>query len=283
MLTLGNKTKRLIFEANTEGISKEKLRFFFRIYEGNISHGFEGKLTEDGNVEVIIPILNEIGFKIDPDGMYRGKLEVIGEDKFYIESWEDEIQFENPPKVKVSLESMTDECGCNVSAGATDIEEDITDDGGNNYPKKDAENYLGKEKIEPLSPDKNRDNFTSDLINNIRNRRREKYQESEIEGKTEPETVSSESTPSSNDLNSIISDILDDTSKDENKPPGKSIFGDMEIKENHVPKNKSKILLENSSKIKTKNSNNKGMTFLESVLGSITCQLPHSQEMRYKS
>ena len=109
MITVGSKNKVLLFDVSTEGIARENLEFWFRIYNEDVTYSFRGELTEDNKVKVVVYPLTEMVNNIDISKIYPANLEVIGEGKYYIKTWEGELKVESSPKVDIKLEKMSDE------------------------------------------------------------------------------------------------------------------------------------------------------------------------------
>lgn len=111
MITIGSKNKILLFDIAVEGIDKKNLEFWFRIYDENIAYSFKGELIEEGKVKVTIPPLADmINSKyLAVSKIYPASVEVIGEGKYNVITWSDEIQLEAPPHVDVKLEHVKEE------------------------------------------------------------------------------------------------------------------------------------------------------------------------------
>lgn len=104
MLKLGNKNKKLLFEVATKGVQSKDLKFWLRIMDENVSLGFEGKLLETGKLQFNIPPLDTILQNVENSKKFQAQVEIIGEDKFYMKTWDGELLFEQKPQISVKLE-----------------------------------------------------------------------------------------------------------------------------------------------------------------------------------
>ena len=111
MISIGSKNKILLFDVSTEGIDSENLEFWFRIYDENVSYSFKGELLEKNKVKIVIlPLTEMINEKyLDPSKIYPAEVEVIGDGKYSLVTWEEEIKLEKPVKVDVKLETVQEE------------------------------------------------------------------------------------------------------------------------------------------------------------------------------
>jgi len=106
MITIGREQKTLLFDISTEGIDFNNLEFWLRIYNEDIVFSFRGQLLEENKqVKVVIPPIPKMINKeyINLDNEYKVILEVIGENKYFINTWEGEIRFESTPSVSIKL------------------------------------------------------------------------------------------------------------------------------------------------------------------------------------
>lgn len=111
MITIGSKNKVLLFEVSTKDINYDNLEFWFRIHNENVTYSFRGELIEDNKVKVVVYPLTEMvnNTYLDISKIYPVKLEVIGEEKYYMTTWEGELKLEASPRVDIKLEKMSDE------------------------------------------------------------------------------------------------------------------------------------------------------------------------------
>jgi len=111
MITIGTKNKILLFDFSTKGIDSQKLEFWFRIHCEAISYSFKGELVEDNKVKIVILPLTEMVSPrfLDFNKIYHANLEVIGDGKYSLTTWEGDIQLEAPPRIDVKLENVQEE------------------------------------------------------------------------------------------------------------------------------------------------------------------------------
>lgn len=111
MISIGSKNKILLFDVSTKGIDSENLEFWFRIHNENISYSFKGELLEKNKVKIVVlPLTEMVKSKfLDTSKIYPAKLEVIGDGKYNLVTWEGEIKLETPPRIDVKLENVQEE------------------------------------------------------------------------------------------------------------------------------------------------------------------------------
>jgi hypothetical protein len=100
-----NEQKELLFDVLVEGIDSKLLNFMFRVEINNIEYGFPC-INEKGKLKVKIPKLDKI-INECKTGIYKGKLEGIGDDKYYTKPWQDMVELKIEPKVEVKPEETT--------------------------------------------------------------------------------------------------------------------------------------------------------------------------------
>jgi len=111
MITIGSKNKVLLFDVSTEGINSENLEFWFRVHSEYVSYSFKGELIEENKVKIVIlPLTEMVSAKyLDVSKVYPAKLEVIGDGKYNLVTWEGEIKLEVQPRIDVKLENVQEE------------------------------------------------------------------------------------------------------------------------------------------------------------------------------
>lgn len=110
MITIGRNKKILLFDVSTEGIGFNDLEFWFRVYHENVVYSFKGELLEGENkVKVVVPPITKMINKeyLDLTKIYSANLEVIGEGKYFINTWEGELKLETDLCVGTKLVSET--------------------------------------------------------------------------------------------------------------------------------------------------------------------------------
>lgn len=155
MITIGQKNKILLFDVSTDNMDSKDLEFWFRIYCEEVTYSFKGELVENNKVKItILPLAEMVRPKyLDFHKVYRANLEVIGEGKYSITTWDGDIQFETPPRIDVKLENVQDESKP-IIREESNKKERITD------VKKDPKNFevkvsnLIEEDTETLQKDK---------------------------------------------------------------------------------------------------------------------------------
>lgn len=102
------KEKKIEMDIETRGIEPQNLNFVFRIVVNDIEYGFKCKLI-DRKVSVTIPALSTIICNTFNDGIYDSKLEVTGEDKYYLKPFSDKVKIKFEPKVEITMEPSIEE------------------------------------------------------------------------------------------------------------------------------------------------------------------------------
>ena len=82
----------------SQGISSDKLKFTFTIDTGEVSYGFPCSFNE-GKVEVDIPPLSEV-IKDLKSGTYSARLDVTGDDKYYLKPFDEQVVVKMAPTIK---------------------------------------------------------------------------------------------------------------------------------------------------------------------------------------
>ena len=111
MITIGQKNKILLFDISTEGIDSGNLEFWFRIHCEEVTYSFKGELIDNNKVKItILPLTEMVKPKyLDFSKVYHSNLEVIGDGKYSLTTWEGDIQLEAPPRIDVKLENVQEE------------------------------------------------------------------------------------------------------------------------------------------------------------------------------
>lgn len=123
MLVLG-KEKTIVFSVITEGT--ENPEFWLRIVIEGVSYGFKGELSDEGRVKVNIPAITDVVKTFKTNESYKAKLEVISDNKYFIEAWSDDVIIEVEPKAKAKVEkTLKEEVIPSITAG---LEEEVNDD-----------------------------------------------------------------------------------------------------------------------------------------------------------
>ena len=175
MITIGNKKKVMLFDVSTDGINNKDLDFWLRVYDDNVSYSFKGELQEDSKIKVtILPLTEMLTSKyINTTKIYPAKLEIIGDGKYNLTTWEGEIQLEAPPKVDIKLENVQEDVTPNtpkeklakvvpkVKVQMASIEEDEEEEEDNRKPVL-SENSLLKEVLQH-SKQRDRSDVLADL------------------------------------------------------------------------------------------------------------------------
>ena len=97
------KEKKLEMVIETKGIEPSNLKFVFRIIIEGIEYGFPCTLIGT-KVSVVIPPLSEVVAREFNVGNYDAKLEVTGENKYYLNPFAEKIKVKLEPEVEVTLE-----------------------------------------------------------------------------------------------------------------------------------------------------------------------------------
>lgn len=111
-----DKEKTLLFDVMVEGIDKKLLSFMFRLDVNGVEYGFPC-IVEDEKIKVSIPALENI-LQEGTSGEYKGKLEGVGDGKYFLSPWEDIIQIMVEPKVIAKPEPIQEAVTTNVKVKA---------------------------------------------------------------------------------------------------------------------------------------------------------------------
>ncbi len=93
-----DKNKKIQMAIESTGIDQDKLRFTFIVDTGKVQYGFPCMFNE-GRVEVDIPPLAEIINDLEP-GTYTARLDVTGDDKYYLNPFNESIEIKQSPSIK---------------------------------------------------------------------------------------------------------------------------------------------------------------------------------------
>lgn len=93
-----SKNKKIQMAIESQGISSDKLKFTFTIDTGTVSYGFPC-LFNEGRVEVDIPPLLDV-IKDLKAGTYNARLDVTGEDKYYLKPFDESVVIKFEPTIK---------------------------------------------------------------------------------------------------------------------------------------------------------------------------------------
>ena len=96
------KPKTLTFTTMATGIDPAQLDSTFRVTVEGIEYGFPGEKVMD-KVVVKIPALTEVIKGIKP-GKYTAKMEVTGQDKYYLCTFNESVNIIAVPKVTMKME-----------------------------------------------------------------------------------------------------------------------------------------------------------------------------------
>jgi hypothetical protein len=102
------KEKKLEMMIETKGIKPQNLKFTFRIIIEGIEYGFPCTLIGD-KVTVTIPPLSEVVYGDIHVGNYDSKLEVTGEDKYYLNPFSEKIKIKLEPEVEITMEKSIED------------------------------------------------------------------------------------------------------------------------------------------------------------------------------
>lgn len=108
--------KTLLFDVMVEGIDTKLLSFKFRLDVGGVEYGFPG-IMEGEKVKIVIPSLGNI-LQESTIGVFQGKLEVMGDEKYYMKPWSGEVELKMEPKVMAVVEKTQDVVTENVKVKA---------------------------------------------------------------------------------------------------------------------------------------------------------------------
>lgn len=112
-----SKNKKIQMAIESQGISDDKLRFTFTIDTGGVSYGFPCTFNE-GRVEVDIPPLSEV-IKDLKAGNYQARLDVTGDDKYYLKPFDEQVIIKIDPvikKVDITEQDVSEEIKLAVSS-----------------------------------------------------------------------------------------------------------------------------------------------------------------------
>jgi hypothetical protein len=93
-----SKNKKIQIVIESQGIASDKLKFTFTIDTGTVSYGFPCMFNE-GRVEVDIPPLAEV-IKDLKSGNYDARLDVTGDDKYYLKPFDEQVVVKLAPSIK---------------------------------------------------------------------------------------------------------------------------------------------------------------------------------------
>ena len=93
-----DKNKKLQMAIESTGIGTDKLRFTFTIDTETVQYGFPCMFNE-GRVEVDIPPLQDVIKDLKP-GTYTARLDVTGDDKYYLKPFDESIIIKQAPQIK---------------------------------------------------------------------------------------------------------------------------------------------------------------------------------------
>lgn len=99
-----DRPKGLSVQIESEGLETSKLDFTFRLLIEGVEYGFPcPPLSEDSKISVRIPALSSV-IKNLKSGIYEAKIEVNGDDKYYLCPFSEQIQIEVAPKMKTTIQ-----------------------------------------------------------------------------------------------------------------------------------------------------------------------------------
>ena len=93
-----SKNKKIEMAIESQGIDNDKLKFTFIIDSGKVSYGFPCEFNE-GSVTVDIPALSEV-IKDIKAGTYGARLDVTGDDKYYLKPFDEQVVVKLSPTIK---------------------------------------------------------------------------------------------------------------------------------------------------------------------------------------
>ncbi len=102
-----DKEKSLSMVIETKNIKTDTLAFTFNIIVEGIKYGFPCTVTE-GKVDISIPALSGVIFKLQ-SGEYQASLDVTGDNKYYLNPFNETIKIEQEPKVEVVLDEVDED------------------------------------------------------------------------------------------------------------------------------------------------------------------------------
>jgi hypothetical protein len=106
-----SKNKKIQMAIESSGIENDKLKFTFVIDTGKVQYGFPCRFNE-GRVEIDVPPLEEVIKNLTP-GTYGARLDVTGDDKYYLKPFNESIEIKQAPRIKTA------------SIDESDVSEDI--------------------------------------------------------------------------------------------------------------------------------------------------------------
>jgi hypothetical protein len=95
-----DKNKKIQMAIESSGIDNDKLRFTFVIDTGSVQYGFPCQFNE-GRVSIEVPPLEDVIKDLKP-GTYNARLDVTGDDKYYLKPFNESIEIKQAPKIKTS-------------------------------------------------------------------------------------------------------------------------------------------------------------------------------------
>lgn len=101
-----NEAKTLYFDAIIEGIDSSLVSFMFRLNVEGVEYGFPCIIEED-KIKVIIPPLEKI-LREDISGIFNGRLDGIGDGKYFLQTWSDTVEIKIEPKVVAKPEPVAE-------------------------------------------------------------------------------------------------------------------------------------------------------------------------------
>lgn len=102
-----NEAKTLQFDVLVEGIEKKLLQFKFRLQIENVEYGFPCVIEGD-KIKVSIPALETI-LREEKPGIFQCRLEGVGDDKYFLQTWNDSVEIKIEPRVVVKPELPIEE------------------------------------------------------------------------------------------------------------------------------------------------------------------------------
>lgn len=124
-----DKEKSISMIVETSGIDdKRSLDFTFNITVNGVKYGFPCKLEED-KVKITIPALSSIISDVK-SGKYSASLDVIGDNKCFLQPFKEDINITKNPKIEVinnMVESIT-EIGASISRIIEDDKSTVDED-----------------------------------------------------------------------------------------------------------------------------------------------------------
>lgn len=106
-----DKNKKIQMAIESSGIDNDKLKFVFVVDTEKVQYGFPCMFNE-GRVEVDIPPLQDVVMNLEA-GTYTARLDVTGDDKYYLKPFNESIEVKLTPSIK------------KVSMDETNVSEDV--------------------------------------------------------------------------------------------------------------------------------------------------------------